>query len=126
MPVGLFEVLVRPNVYPRIRPIPNPAPPPLDPEDRLVVLDSSSVTIIELNFTYSYSMSRTKIEETSRKFDVARISNVDDSSQFVDVEVITALKLRDADRMVYKRKYEKPKAGPNVEILKEDQFRGKK
>jgi hypothetical protein len=88
-----FEVVVRPVVFPNIRPTPNQsALPPDDPTKGLCVIEGSSGQWVEFADSWSISMSHSKPIETERRVDIARVYQMDDNgnvnrNNFIDVEV---------------------------------------
>jgi len=125
MPVGFFEALVRPSIPPDTRPTPSQVPATTNLEDRLFTLNSQGAKVLRYSFSQSFSFTKSKASEKKRTFDVARVSNASDSSQFVDVEVVHRLKLRDALGNSVSRTYSKPQPRDNVQILQENQTRSR-
>jgi hypothetical protein len=89
-----FEVVVRPVIFPNIRPakVQQPPNPPDDPNADQCVITGSSGKSIDLPYSWSVSMSQSKRVETKRRVDVARVYQKEDDGtvnkdNFVDVEV---------------------------------------
>ena len=125
VPVGFFETLVRPSIPTDTSPSPNLLPVQPSEEDRLVEINSEGAKVLQLTHSRSYNFVKSKASEKKRTFDVARVSNSADSSQFVDVEVVHRLKLRDALGNSVSRTYAKPAPRDNVQILQENQTRSR-
>lgn len=88
-----FEVIVRPVVFPNIRPAPTRALAPEDtPEQGIAVLGGSGGRLIDLTVSESSSWSRQHLVEKQRKFDRVRIpytrpDGTFDYSRYIEVEV---------------------------------------
>ena len=119
-----FEVIVRPVVFPNIRPQPTRSLPPVDdPTQGQAVLSGGSGQVIALTHSYTASASSSGGKETERTFDVARIYQQDDAGNvnkdnFVDVEAVTKVKMKtdSGDMPIYIYAPMKPDA--NVIITK--------
>lgn len=89
-----FEVVVRPVVFPNIRPAPTRALSPEDtPEQGIAVLSGSGGALIDLSASEQSSWTRTQIIEAKRRYDKVRIpiSRPDGSidwNQWTEVEVL--------------------------------------
>jgi hypothetical protein len=131
-----FEVIVRPVVFPNIRPAPSRSLPPADDATQgQAVLSGSSGQVIALTHSYSASASSSGGTETERTFDVARIrpsgsdgagrsARADGSGDtYIDVEVLKRVKLRGGggDTSVYH--YTPIEESENVEIIRRNQTR---
>lgn len=120
-----FEVIVRPVVFPNIRPQPSRSLPPADdPTQGQAVLSGGSGQVIALTHSYTASASTTGGTETERTFDVARIRPRDqpNSDTYIDVEVMKKVKLRNGDdTSVYH--YTPVEESDNIEIIERDQTR---
>jgi|SRR5262245_4155526 len=88
-----FEVVVRPVVFPNIRPAPaRSLPPEDDPTKGFAVIRGNPGQSFDLSYSYSFNATSSNSTETEREVDVARIYQEDDDgnvnkSNFVDVEV---------------------------------------
>jgi hypothetical protein len=88
-----LETVVRPVVFPNIRPAPaQPQPPASDPTQGIAEINGSSGKFLDLQYSYSISSSQSNPNETRRRVDVARIYQKDDADNvnqdnFIDVEV---------------------------------------
>jgi hypothetical protein len=88
-----FEVLIRPVVFPNIRPTPARILPPLDdPEQGKFVFGFGSIKTMGTSFSWTVNVSRQKPqEEIAREFDKERVYQKDDKGKinknnFIDVE----------------------------------------
>jgi hypothetical protein len=87
-----LEVVVRPVVFPNIRPAPARALAPEDnPDQGIATLGGSGGRLIDLPHSFSTSFSQQRQTETKRLVDVERIYQVDEDGNinkqnFVDVE----------------------------------------
>lgn len=127
-----FEVLIRPVVFPSIRPAPARILPPLDdPEQGKFVFSGGSVKTMGTSFTWSVNLSRQlPEEETKRVFDQERVYQMDENGtinkdNFIDVERLKKVRTEggtageDASRVLYA---DPPKVD-NVEVLQTDVLR---
>jgi hypothetical protein len=128
-----FEIIVRPVVFPNIRPAPSRSlPPEDDPESGRATLTGSSGQVIALSHSFTASGSMPGGDETDRTFDEARIrpggdgdsttrSTREGSSSgddvYIDVEVVTQLGIRGADGKRSAWNYAPIQEGGNVEII---------
>jgi len=98
-----FENIVRPSVFPNIRPTPTPSVPQKDdPNKGKAVITGSSGKIIDLPYSYSVSSTQSRPTERQRRVDVARVYQQDDSGtvnkdNFVDINVANKIWMRDAN-----------------------------
>jgi hypothetical protein len=135
-----LEVVVRPVIFPDIRPAPRPSvvPAATDPAQGLVVIRGSSAKTIDLPSSYSVSFTVTYAKEKQRKFDVARIYQIQGSSgggsgrsasgsginrdNYVDVEVVKQITLEQKGGSV-DYNYAPIKESDNIEIIRRDVVR---
>lgn len=95
-----FEVVVRPVVFPDIRPAPARSLPPADdPEKGFAVIKGNGAKAMTLSESFSMSMSKSRPMETERRSDEARIYQMDDDGtvnrdNFVDVKAANRIKMR--------------------------------
>jgi len=88
-----FEVVVRPVVFPNIRPAPaRSLPPQDDPDKGFAVIRGNGANQVSLSSSYSASTSTNKRKETQRRVDEARVYQEEDDGtvnkdNFVDIEV---------------------------------------
>jgi hypothetical protein len=96
-----FEVVVRPVVFPNIRPAPAQSSAPVsDPNQGLAVIHGASGQHIDLPFNWTASASSSKPRETSRRVDEARVYQMDDDGNvnkdtFVDIDVANRIWMDD-------------------------------
>lgn len=92
--MAAFETIVRPVILPSIRPpraLPNP--PQDDPESGKAVIAGSGGSVIDLPFSYSVNVSRSKKVERKRLVDNVRVYQVEEDGtinreNFVDIDVM--------------------------------------
>ena len=135
-----FEVIVRPVVFPNIRPAPTRSLPPADdPEQGQAVFSGGSGQVIALTHSFSASGSRPGGTETERTYDTVRITEEGkadpegrkgrssraggDSGAFIDVEVVTQLRLRDDKGNASVYNYTPIEESGNVTIIERNQTR---
>jgi hypothetical protein len=88
-----FEVVVRPVVFPNIRPTPKRSLPPLDdPEKGRCVIEGQSGQWVDISDSWSVSTSKSRPHEQQRREDEVRIYQKEDNGtvnkkNFVDVKV---------------------------------------
>ena len=88
-----LEVVVRPVVFPNIRPAPAQSVPPQDDPDKgFAVIRGNGGKQVSLSNSWSASTSTSKHQETQRRVDKARVYQQDDKGtvnreNFVDIEV---------------------------------------
>lgn len=123
----VLEVVVRPVVFPNIRPSsPRMLPASDNPNQGMVVLSSGSGIFVTTSYSFSYSYSSShKKTETKRQVDKKRIyqqEENDDGSKtinkdnYVDIEQMKKVLLtggKEPDRIVYQQY----KDDENVEVL---------
>ena len=124
-----LERIVRPSQDGSIRP--NPVlgyqSPPVTPEDNTITWGGSGSNIFQASAHLSQSIDPAKwpdSSETSRTFDVVRVKNPDDTTQHVDVEVMTEYQARnkiDKSRITLRYGAQQPNA--NIEILSRNNVR---
>jgi hypothetical protein len=123
-----FEVIVRPVVFPSIRPAPPRVLAPVnDPTQGLAVITGSGGKSIDLPHTWSVSLSRQKSQqqETVRQFDKERVKQVDPNTgavnpnTYVDVERLKRVRL-ETDQGPIKVLYSDPPQVNNVEPIETD------
>ena len=120
-----FEVIVRPVVFPNIRPAPSRSlPPEDDPEAGRFIFGGSNGQVIALNHSFSASGSGTGGDETDRTYDVARISESGSisggDSAYIDVEVLKHVKMRGADGSTSSWSYTPIQEAGNITIIQRD------
>lgn len=89
-----FEVVVRPAVFPDIRPPPAlPVPPADDPTKGFATIRGNGAKTVGLSYSYSASISSSTRSETQRRVDEARVYQKEDDGKinkknFVDIEAV--------------------------------------
>jgi hypothetical protein len=122
-----FEVVVRPVVFPNMRPAPaRSLPPEDDPTSGWVVIRSNPGKQIDLPYNWSYSMSKSRGTETERRVDVVRVYQKEDDetvneSNFVDIEVANRIKSRQAGGL-RQDWYKRIEEDDNIEIKETDKI----
>lgn len=125
-----LEVVVRPVVFPNIRPSPAQSQAPAnDPEKDIAVIKGSNGRHIDLPFSWTISTSSSRPKEVKRRYDVARVYQKDDDgavnqANFVDIEVANRMWLDDGGietRYSYTKVKDDPENG--IEIRKTNQVR---
>jgi hypothetical protein len=123
-----FEVVVRPVVFPNIRPArARVLPPEDDPEQGIAVIGGSGGRLIDLPYTFSVSLSRQlpQVEE-ARQFDKERTYQKDDKgninkNNYIDVERLKKIKAKGSDDEEPLRvAFADPPKVDNVETLETD------
>lgn len=130
-----IEVVVRPSVFPDIRPQAKETAASADPNAGRTVLTGMDGLVLDLNLTLNQSMTKQIAREEKRIFDIARIYKTTpsetggppniDKGTYIDVEMPHAIRLKKTDKGPnIDRYYRKPKAedypNGNVEIREED------
>lgn len=116
-----LETVVRPIENRDFRPTPKQLLEPSD--DNEFILDGGDGSMLSLRHSINYSWSHTAETEVRRKFDVDRIHNPDDDEQFVDVERITQLRVKDAKGKIRKLHLARPPAADNITTVSTDNVR---
>lgn len=99
--MAAFETIVRPVVFPNIRPAPTRSLPPADdPEQGLCVIRGSGGGVIAANFSVSISGSTHNPKETERRVDTARVYQKNDDGtinreNFVELEVANRITMEE-------------------------------
>lgn len=92
----------------------------------LVVVDASGSEVVSGTSTFSVSTStifaKRKQKESKRVYDVARVYNEDDDSQYIDVEVVKQIstKHKENDKFSNDTTYSDMPESANVEIRERD------
>ena len=88
-----LEVVVRPLIFPDIRPRPRPALPPQDdPTKGFAVIQGNPAVSTSFSQSWSLSSSHSNPVETERRVDEARVYQMDDDGtvnkeNFIDIQV---------------------------------------
>lgn len=123
-----FEVVVRPVVFPNIRPAPAQSQAPAsDPEKDIAVIHGSSGQHIDLPFSWTVSTSSSRPKETKRRIDLARVYQKDDSdnvdqANFIDIEVANRIWMNDGG-MQSRYGYTRVQEADNIEIRERNKIR---
>ena len=125
-----FEVIVRPVVFPNIRPAPaRSILPEDDPDQGFAVLSGVGGKLIDLPASESRSTSRSKPVETKRRFDIVRIYQMDSTGKInwmvsVDVEIVNKVWTDTPQGEVVQRYSDLPvPLPPNMQVLERDVVR---
>lgn len=123
-----FEVVVRPVVFPNIRPAPAQSQAPAsDPTKDIAVIHGSSGQHIDLPFSWTVSTSSSRPRETKRRVDVARVYQKDDAGNvnrdnFMDVDVANRIWMNDGGNQT-RYGYTPVQKDDNVEIREKNKIR---
>lgn len=132
-----IEVIVRPAVFPDIRPTAKETKANADPDAGRTIWTGSDGLVLDLNLTLTQSMSKSVNTEVKRIYDIARIYKTTpdpdnpqaapsiDRNTYVDVEMPHAIRMQKyKDGPTFDYYYRKPVADDypngNVEIMEED------
>lgn len=119
-----LEVVVRPVVFPNIRPQqPKPLPPADDPDSGFCVIKGNGGKQLTLTHTFNINASKSKSTETERRVDEARVYQMDDDGtvskeNFIDVQVANRIKSK-GGRFQSSDNYES-ELHPNPRLLHEE------
>ncbi len=118
-----FETVVRPVVFPDIRPPPVRALPIADAPDKgLAVITGGSNSVVDLPHSETHSWSRNRMVEVIRHYDKARIyyTNPDgtfDYSQYWEFEVLRSVEFLKNGTTAFGQQYGPMQEGPNIEVF---------
>jgi hypothetical protein len=116
-----FEIVVRPVVFPNIRPAPaQPSRPADDATKDTFVIHGSAAKAIDLPFSWSINTNPQKASEIRRRVDLARVYQKDDDGNinedtFIDVEVANKFWMNEGGTQSTYR-YTPIKEADNIEI----------
>lgn len=124
-----FELIVRPVVFPNIRPAPAQVlPAEDDPTQGMIAIGGQPARSLSASSGWSVNMSRDKPhKEEKRQFDTERVYQQDaggriNTQNYVDVERLKKVRLGRKEGP-YKQIYEDPPTRSNVQIIEADQVR---
>ena len=122
-----FEVVVRPVVFPDVRPPPaRSLPPPDDPTQGFCTIKGNGASHVDLTSSYSVNQSKSVQTETKRRYDVARIYQMGDDGNvsednFVDIEVANKIWMKGEADNIYN--YDPVQEADNIEIRERNKVR---
>jgi hypothetical protein len=123
-----FEVVVRPVVFPNIRPAPaQPVPPASDPKQGIATINGSSGQFVELQYSNSINSSSSNPSEKKRRYDVARVYQKDDAGNvnqdnFVDINVANRIWMDDGS-VQSRYSYDPVQEDDNIEIRERNKIK---
>jgi hypothetical protein len=123
-----FEVVVRPVVFPNIRPAPaQPRPAADDPTQGIARINGSSGQFLDLQYSNSINSSQSNPNETKRRVDVARVYQKDDDGNvnednFVDIEVANKIWMNDGTELT-RYSYSPVEEDDNIEIRERNKIK---
>jgi hypothetical protein len=124
-----FEVVVRPAVFPSIRPAaPRVLVPADDPTQGVAVLTGGGGKFIGLSLSWSASFSQSgPQQETRRQFDKQKVYQTDEHgninrSNFIEIERLKKVRM-ETDSGAVKLMYSDPPPASNVETTEADVIR---
>jgi hypothetical protein len=97
-----FEVVVRPVVFPDIRPAPaQPVLPADDPTQGFATISGNPAKTIQVSESYSSSISSNQRSEVERRVDETRVYQMSDDGKvnkdnFVDIDIANRIKMKGA------------------------------
>jgi hypothetical protein len=123
-----FEVVVRPVVFPNIRPsVARPLAPSDNPNAGIVVLNGVGGKLLDLPRSWSISVThRAQQTETKRQFDKKKVYQKDENGKinknnFVELESLKKVRLDGGDDQgAIKMIYHQPSDADNVETTETD------
>jgi hypothetical protein len=128
-----FEIIVRPVVFPDIRPAPARSLPAEDnPEQGICRITGASGQVVDLPYSLSVSKSKSRSQEIERTVDKQRVYQKEEDGavnkdNFVDVDTVKKLKMdMGKNKNYYQRnaeivwKFAPPEEADNIETLERD------
>lgn len=121
-----FEVIVRPVVFPDIRPSPpRTLSPENDPGQGVAVLGGAGMESIQQSYNMQTGWTRSKPGEKERTVTTQRIYQKEtdgtiNRDNYIDVDVATQFKMLEGDGTEKKYFYSAPIETDNIETLEED------
>jgi hypothetical protein len=139
-----FEVVVRPVVFPDIRPAPAQPQPPAtdDPKKGIATIHGSNGKFLDLAYSWSVSSSQSNPNETQRRVDVVRVYQQEgdgggssvargvaapragniNRDNFVDIEVANKIWMDDGS-VSSRYGYSRVQEDDNIEILERNKIK---
>lgn len=123
-----FETVVRPVVFPDIRPAPaQPQPAASGSDQGIATIHGSNGKFLDLAYSWSASTSQSNPRETKRRVDVARVYQMDDSGvvnqdNFVDIEVANRIWMDDGSAQS-RYGYSRVEETDNIEIRERNKIK---
>lgn len=125
-----FEVIVRPTVFPDIRPATaRVLPPEDDPTKGMATISGGGAKFMSTSSSHSTSVSyQVPRRETKRQYDTERVYQVDakgniNKANFVDIERLSRIRMEGEESGAVAFEYTKPPPADNVEIKETDKTR---
>jgi hypothetical protein len=118
-----FEVVVRPAVFPNIRPAPPQVLLPADAPDKgFAVINGSGGGLIDLPFSRSSSWSKSRMVEVRRHFDKARMyytrpDGTLDKSKYWEFEVLTYVEYLENGTKAIGQEFAPIQEADNIEVM---------
>lgn len=121
-----FEAIVRPVVFPNIRPSPpRTLPPENDPDQGLAVLGGAGMESIQQSYNMQTGWTRSKPGEQERTVTTQRIYQKEqdgtiNKDNYIEVDVATQFNMREGDGTQKKYYYSAPTEADNIETIEEN------
>jgi hypothetical protein len=118
-----FEIVVRPAVFPNIRPPAARALPITDAPDKgLAVITGGSNSVVDLPYSESQSWSKNRMVEVKRTYDKARIfytrpDGTLDKSQYWEFEVLRSIEYLKNGTTAFGQQFAPFQEAENVEVF---------
>jgi len=136
-----FETVVRPVVFPDIRPAPAQPQPPAteDPKKGIATIHGSNGKFLDLTYSWTINSSQSNPTETQRRVDVVRVYQMTDDSggssvaravaadnvnkdNFVDIEVANKVWMDDGT-VLSRYGYSRAQEADNIEIRERNKIK---
>jgi hypothetical protein len=121
-----FEVVVRPVVFPSIRPPPARTVPIEDAPDKgLAVISGGNNHLIDLPHSESHSWSKSRMVEVKRTFDKARIyytrpDGTLDKNQYWEFEVLRSVEFLENGTTAFGQQFAPMQEAENIEVFEQN------
>jgi hypothetical protein len=126
-----FETVVRPVVFPDIRPAPAQPQPPAttDPKSGIATIHGANGKFLDLAYSWSINSSQSNPSETRRRVDVARVYQKGDDGNvnkdnFVDIEVANRVWMDDGT-VQSRYSYAPVQEDDNIEIRERNKIKAR-